>query len=813
MAQYPAQTRRAAALAVLAVCAATPAAWAEAPAPPVSPAPVVNLEYDAVGNPTRSIQAPSVPGFNFTTTQSYDRLHRRHQFIDARAGVTSMDYNGRTDLTRLTDPRNLVTQMPRNGLGDTTALASPDTGTASHTFDAAGNLKTRLDSRGVLATYSYDALNRATGVVYSRAGTSSQSFSWTYDQTGSGFSNGVGRLTSTTYPGGSDRYSYDASGRLASQVSNSISVTNYEYDAAGNIIALTYPSGRKLLVSYANGQPSAMSLAPAAGGVPVPLIAGIQWQPFGPVKAWQWQMASGARVHDRVYDIHGRLVRYPMGNLLRDLSYDAADRVIFYGHYVAATGASVPSANQSFAYDELGRLIGVATAGWNWTIGYDANGNRTSTALNGSANTYTTENASNRVTAISNPARSIAYDAAGNTTVDYGAIPNFATYDLSNRLGAVDSARKWTQQYISTYSYNASGQRVAKVVESGAVCAPYYPGGTKFCGLPASSRVETRFVYDQRGRLLGEYESGGQAIREYIWLGETPIAVSVADPAGAANPPLVYYIHTDHLDTPRHIVDRSGNIRWSWDAEPFGAPAPDEDPSGLGAFTFNLRFPGQYFDSESEAHYNYYRNYDPSTGRYTQSDPIGLAGGINTYSYVNGQPTRYSDPLGLWSPDAHNDLINGAFPGLSPNLLAKIRDGSAAVDALTNQFGDGSFTHGMRAPGQSIEDARRKACKFIRDNLALYNALKNSPASKNRLSAYYALGQALHPVMDSTSPQHRGWQVWAPHPGDVWNKQSQPWRHGDNSPEDLAHLTPELKQLTIERMLDAVKSGNCDCMN
>ena len=71
-----------------------------------------------------------------------------------------------------------ATQYPRNGLGDTTQLISPDTGTARHTYDAAGNLKTRTDSRGVLATYTYDALNRLTQVVYSQSGQTSLTFSW-----------------------------------------------------------------------------------------------------------------------------------------------------------------------------------------------------------------------------------------------------------------------------------------------------------------------------------------------------------------------------------------------------------------------------------------------------------------------------------------------------------------------------------------------------------------------------------------------------------------------------------------------------------
>ena len=84
-----------------------------------------------------------------------------------------------------------------------------------------------------------------------------------------------------------------------------------------------------------------------------------------------------------------------------------------------------------------------------------------------------------------------------------------------------------------------------------------------------------------------------------------------------------------------------------WDSSPFGDTVPDENPQAIGTFVFNLRFPGQYYDAESGLHYNYMRDYDPATGRYVESDPIGLKGGINTYTYVLGNPLGNVDPTGL----------------------------------------------------------------------------------------------------------------------------------------------------------------------
>jgi RHS repeat-associated protein len=88
---------------------------------------------------------------------------------------------------------------------------------------------------------------------------------------------------------------------------------------------------------------------------------------------------------------------------------------------------------------------------------------------------------------------------------------------------------------------------------------------------------------------------------------------------------------------------------WRWDqGEPFGNNPADEDPDGNTiAFDLPLRLPGQRYDAETGLHYNYYRNYDPSVGRYGESDPIGLRAGLNTYAYVLSMPLSNEDPLGL----------------------------------------------------------------------------------------------------------------------------------------------------------------------
>jgi RHS repeat-associated protein len=125
----------------------------------------------------------------------------------------------------------------------------------------------------------------------------------------------------------------------------------------------------------------------------------------------------------------------------------------------------------------------------------------------------------------------------------------------------------------------------------------------------------------------------------------TSVAVNVTVTAAEAK---LYYIHVDHLNSPRAVYDDQQQLRWKWEqAEPFGVNVPDENPSGLGTFELPLRLPGQYYDRETARHQNKNRDYDPSGGRYIQSDPLGLRAGLNTYAYGLSSPLLNADPEGL----------------------------------------------------------------------------------------------------------------------------------------------------------------------
>lgn len=269
--------------------------------------------------------------------------------------------------------------------------------------------------------------------------------------------------------------------------------------------------------------------------------------------------------------------------------------------------------DKSYTYDSLYRLVTeVDSNGTTQNFTYDPIGNRLSGDLNGDFTLYSylTENSHLQSKGAENYTR----DAMGNTVSDKNGYRTF-TYNPDNRLHQVFESG----QLIATYFYNAFGQRTHKIT----------PQGTTF------------YVYGLGGELQGEYDENGNVVAEYVYLNGEPVAQLNGDDSAT-------YIHTDHLATPRRATDEAGEVVWSWNSDAFGEALANVDPDGDGAqVAVGLRFPGQYYDSETNLHYNFHRYYDPQTGRYITSDPIGLRGGINTYGYAYQNPVFYADANGL----------------------------------------------------------------------------------------------------------------------------------------------------------------------
>ena len=183
--------------------------------------------------------------------------------------------------------------------------------------------------------------------------------------------------------------------------------------------------------------------------------------------------------------------------------------------------------------------------------------------------------------------------------------------------------------------------------------------------------------------MLGEaeHDGSGRKLRAqyYLWLDSLPLATIDADydAQGKVGNPTLLYLHGDHLDTPRLATDASGQIAWQWQSDAFGRG----EALSQGSTQVNLRFPGQYYDAESGLHYNYFRDYDPETGRYVESDPIGLRGGINTYGYVNQNPLSYSDYKGLAT-----DTVTAYCLRYGPQACAEV-GGTSSTSGVANTAG------------------------------------------------------------------------------------------------------------------------------
>lgn len=547
--------------------------------------------YDTNGNQT-SVAAP----LSRNTADQYDALNRLTKITDPNSGITQLGYDANDNLASVIDPRTLTTSYTHNGFGDVTQLVSPDTGTMVSTYDSGGNLSTTKDARNALATSTYDALNRVTQVAYS-----DQTINFTYDAG----TNGVGRLTGASDANHSMSWTYDTLGRVTGKGQVVAGVTKsvgYSY-TNGDLVTLVTPSGQTVTYSYTNHQITSISVNSTT------LLSGATYDPFGPVTGWTWGNSTSVT---RSYTQDGVPNQIVTAGVTNAYTEDNALRI------TGLSDSGLSSNSWTFGYDLLDRVSSGSSSALSRGYTYDANGNRL-TETGTVAYTASITSTDNQVASTTGGlSRTYSYDAAGNTTGD-------GTNSFSiNQRGRISTAGN--SGGLTSYVYNALGQLIEK---SGN-------GGT------------TLLMYDEAGHILGEYSSTGALIEETIWMGDLPVAT--LQPNGSSVS--IYYIHTDHLGTPRKITQPPSNtLAWRWDPDTFGSVAPNQNPAGLGTFIYGLRFPGQYYLPETGLYQNYFRDYDPQTGRYVESDPIGLAGGsLSPYAYVGGAPPNYSDHLGLVGP-------------------------------------------------------------------------------------------------------------------------------------------------------------------
>ncbi len=168
----------------------------------------------------------------------------------------------------------------------------------------------------------------------------------------------------------------------------------------------------------------------------------------------------------------------------------------------------------------------------------------------------------------------------------------------------------------ASYKYDFAGRQVVRALSGGATI---------------------HSVFDADGNRIAEYDqTSGALIREYVWFDGAAVAVIEGG--------VVYYIRSDHIGRPVFATNGAGVQVWTASYLPFG---------GVRTATgtpITLRFPGQWFQSESGLHQNWMRDYNPTTGRYLQADPLGLVDGPSVYGYARQSPGRYTDPTGEFVP-------------------------------------------------------------------------------------------------------------------------------------------------------------------
>ena len=569
--------------------------------------------YDNNGN----LKA-STDSLGGVSTFAYDALNRVSSSTNPIGGVALTQYDAAGNVKKVTDPRGLATSYIYDGIGQLWAQSSPDTGTTTYQYNGSGQLTLMNRADGSGLSYVYDALGRL-----SWYGTSTEGRAFGYDTC----TNGKGRVCTADYSSGTKHFLYTPEGRIAATLDWTSTAggdyTAYVYDAMGRVTGISYPSGVSVGYAYQVGRPVAVTAT--IGGVTQNVVTNIRYMPNAGSTGWQY---GNGLARNHYYDqnlVAGDLrltgiTTMDGGGTLQSqlLEYSANDQV------VKTTNYANPNTTQTYSYDALSRLTRIVMPSKSESIQYDANGNRTlhnwlapiSNAVSATSNRidYDYVNGGDGIV--------YAHDGRGNRMAQsWGGSTATYAYDGYNAL------KSTTRSAPSSYYNNAYAMAT-------------YPAGTTNYLVNAydqrvaknGSGVSARYVYAGQNKLLAENNNG--IWTTHIWLGDQAVAM-VRN--GSLN-----FVHTDQIGRAEIITNAAKQVVWR--ANNFHSERAVVVDSIGG---YNLGLPGQYYDSESGLWYNGYRYYDSRLGRYSQSDPIGLNGGVNTYSYAAADPVNNVDPSGL----------------------------------------------------------------------------------------------------------------------------------------------------------------------
>jgi RHS repeat-associated protein len=655
---------------------------------------LTSYQYDALSRVTQiNFADGKQQSFLYDGTATGQQRGYLREMIDA-SGNTKYE---RDAFGRITKKTQTVNDNPTNP----TVLIS------QYTYTPAGDIATLRYPSGLLLSYTRSASGQVSGITTKIGSAAARPFvsDLSYTALGQPKAWSWAHCTTATLalgPCTSEQRSFDADARMLSSA-----VATLQYDANSRITAITQNLWAERTV------PATSSTAAFTQRYTTPISWAIN------------------------YDNRDRITRFA-----RSLPASAA------GQHAAASSAYTYDANSN-------RLSSIAITATDTDkdglfetseqrknqaqqLSIEASSNR----LLGFSQTVTTLTGT-RTNSTVNAQVNYTLDANGNLTSD--GLRTFQ-YDGSDRLSKVILGSTFVgtdsvagnELAAHTYLHNAAGQRVFKSEPKTEATTPDSATlgtgfvdwlRTNFSWLWATAQTNATlgdsYLYAESSAgipswaLLGEYGNGGASSTgrtEYIWL---PTQDGSAIPVGILRAGKLHAIHTDHLGTPRLITNETNTVQWQWPYSAFGDNAPTgilkPTTSAASAFTSipaaqgsgtttatllatstptqinNLRFPGQYADSETGLFYNYYRTYQPNQGRYTQNDPIGLDGGLNRMGYVDGDPINFTDPEGLTRRGG--GPVVPMFPRIGPTLPPA----NPQVGTTRNPI---EIPRGTNAPGQ-----------------------------------------------------------------------------------------------------------------
>jgi len=619
--------------------------------------------FDASGNMILAIDAELK-----RTQYEYDALGRRDRAINPDTTDVEYIYDNRDNLIRVINENNIVIRRYNfDQKNRKTQEIFPGNETIQYFYDANDNLIRQIDAKGQVGVYSYDIANRLETIRH-------------YPNMLAVTNNDPASKTVTV--------TFDAANRLTGYDDGTTSAV-YVYNNVNQKLTetVTLPGGlsiNHIYTYYRNGLKRTHT-GPDANTYSYTYDAGHRLSSIS-------LPGEGSIIYNRYKWMAPELVTLP-GNNTRTNNYDPLMRV---QGIMVKDAAQNPLMGYQYSYDMAHNIQSKTAEHGVYTYGYD-DLYRLISADNPTLNDegYTYDDAGNRRTSlgitgnwghdVDNKLRtygtiSLDYDANGSLTIESesNVVTKRFVYNLENRLSEV---RDNADSLIASYYYDPFGRRLWKEV--------------------AGSR--TYFAYSGN-KLRAELNSTGTVMRSY---GYAPKGHGNVNPLFVRTGAGYRYYLNDHLATPQQLIDRNGARIWQGRQQAFGAT---QELSGAGEN--NLRFPGQYYDAETGLHYNYFRYYDPSIGRYITSDPIGIAGGLNSYWYVEGGPLRSIDPYGLVVKRCYRYLGN---PGKGDTgIYNPARHDYLVVNNTTYSFqAKGNFFWSQSEVKVNDENINRGSCEVI----------------------------------------------------------------------------------------------------